>query len=201
MSQRPPPPPPGPGRDRPRPAGATLVGGLPWEPSGPPGAGARPAPPPSPSAGEPGDPATAAPLIVTRGAATAAPSSIEPRKHWLSNYLGDEDVAAVLAWQASLWQGFRQWVRESPALAVSLAAHLVVLLALALFIVRAEKDDAIALDLVFSPQAEIEAEKPGEDLAPVTVEEPKPEEVKTEEPGQAGHLEFLAAGSIHLHLC
>jgi hypothetical protein len=182
MSQRPPPPPPAPGHNSPRPAGATLVGGLPWQQPATADSVGIPSPPPLPSAGEPQFPAmAAAPVIQVREAAAAAPS-LDARRHWLSNYLGDEDVAAVLAWQASLWQAFRQWVRESPALAVSLAAHLVVILALALFIVRAEKDEMIALDLAFGPMTEVEAEKPGEDLAVVTIEESKPEEVKTEEP-------------------
>lgn len=180
MSQFPPPPPPDRSPSEPRPAGTTLVGGLPWQPSaagqpadGGPNPGAEDAPFPElvpPAAGR------------GSGLARAATFAGESRKHWLSNYLGDEDVAAVLAWQDTVWQSVRSWVRESPALAFSLAAHLVVLLALALFIVRAEKDDTIALDLAFGPLTELEAEQRGEDLAPVTIEESKPEEVKTEEP-------------------
>jgi hypothetical protein len=133
-----------------------LVGGLPWEQAAPPPSSSRPQP--------------------VRQPATVG------RKHWLSNYLGDEDVAAVLEWRANAWARAKAWARESPALAVSLAAHLVVLLALALFIVRAERDKTIALDMTFTPATEVEAPQPGEDLAPVTLEEAKPEEVKTEEP-------------------
>jgi hypothetical protein len=158
LPPNPPFPPPGDGVPQ-RPGRQPLVGGLPWEQ----------APPPSPSAPQPA-------LQPARQPMTAG------RKHWLSNYLGDEDVAAVLEWRANAWARAKSWVHESPALAVSLAAHLVVLLVLALFIVRAERDKTITLDMTFTPVTEVEAPQPGEELDPVTVEESKPEEVKTEEP-------------------
>lgn len=175
---KPPPPPPLPphGSAGPPPGGpTTLVGGLPWQ---------QATAPHPPVAEEPQLP-VAVPIAVEqqpRRSAAATITGADGRKHWLSNYLGDEDVAAVLEWQANTWQRLKSCAQESPALAVSLAAHLVVLLALALFIVRAERDDTIALDLAFGPLSEVEAPKQGEDLAPVTIEESKPEEVKTEEP-------------------
>lgn len=162
LPPNPPFPPPGDGVPQ-RPGRQPLVGGLPWEQ----------APPPSPSAPQPALQPARQPA---RQPMTAG------RKHWLSNYLGDEDVAAVLEWRANAWARAKSWVHESPALAVSLAAHLVVLLVLALFIVRAERDKTITLDMTFTPVTEVEAPQPGEELDPVTVEESKPEEVKTEEP-------------------
>lgn len=152
--------PPGDGGPQ-RPGRQPLVGGFPWEQ------------PPSPSG----------PQSALQPARQPARQPMTAgRKHWLSNYLGDEDVAAVLEWRANAWARAKSWARESPALAVSLAAHLVVLLVLALFIVRAEQEKTIALDMTFTPVTEVEAPQPGEDLAPVTVEEAKPEEVKSEEP-------------------
>lgn len=174
MTWSPPPQPPDRSQDVPRPTGTTLVGGLPWEP---------------PAAHDAVLASTHEPLpavLVAEGDAgrrrPATSITIAGRRHWLSNYLGDDDVAAVLGWQARVWQRAKTWARESPALAVSLAAHLVVLLALALWIVRADRDERIHLDLAFGPVTEVEAPVRGEDLAPVTIEESKPEEVKTEEP-------------------
>lgn len=179
---KPPPPPPVPphGQPGPPPGGpATLVGGVPWRQT--------PATHPvaHPVAAEEPPPPLVLPNAVDpqpRRSSAAAVTGADGRKHWLSNYLGDEEVAEILEWGATTWQRLKGWARESPALAVSLAVHLVVLLALALFIVRAERDDTIALDMTFAPMTEVEAPKQGEDLAPVTIDEPKPEEVKTEEP-------------------
>jgi len=75
------------------------------------------------------------------------------------------------------------WIRDSPPLAVSLVVHLVVLLALALWIVRARRDDRVTIDLGFSSEV-IEAPDPGVQIKPQPepVPEPEPIEVKTEEP-------------------
>ncbi|NBX30553.1 hypothetical protein EBR04_08980, partial [bacterium] len=176
MKPSPPPPVPPHGQAGLPPGGpTTLVGGLPWQPQ----------PAPHPPAEEEPPPPFAVPIAVDRQPrrpGTLAITGADGRRHWLSNYLRDDDVAVLLGWKENAWRRLETWARESPALAVSLAAHLVVLLALALFIVRAERDDTIALDMTFGPLSEVEAPKQGEDLAPVTIEEPKPDEVKTKEP-------------------
>lgn len=94
------------------------------------------------------------------------------------------EEAARLTVPRSLADRIDEWVRRSPPLTLSLALHVVVLLALALWIVRSRKPDAIVLDLSFASPEVIEAPNPGVQIVPEPepVEEPEPEEVKSEEP-------------------
>ncbi|MFM8734322.1 MAG: squalene--hopene cyclase [Pirellulales bacterium] len=85
---------------------------------------------------------------------------------------------------ASLSDRINEWVRRSPPLTVSLAVHLVVLIALALWFVRTTATKRVVLDLSFASTEVVEAPDPGVQIMPEPepVEEPEPEEVKSEEP-------------------
>jgi len=73
-------------------------------------------------------------------------------------------------------------VRRSPPFAVSLAAHVVVLLLLALWIIRIPAEHKMRIELTFASTSVVEDERPGEPEMPVTVEQAEPEAVVTEEP-------------------
>ena len=85
---------------------------------------------------------------------------------------------------ASLADRVNEWVRHSPPLTVSLAVHISVLLALALWFVRKTSTQRVVLDLAFASTEVVEAPDPGVQIMPEPepVEEPEPEEVKSEEP-------------------
>ena len=92
---------------------------------------------------------------------------------------GDEPAV-----RASVAARLNELVRRSPPLTASLTLHIVVLLALALWIVRAKKPETVVLDLSFASTEVVEAPDPGVQIVPEPepVQEPEPEEVKTEEP-------------------
>jgi hypothetical protein len=88
------------------------------------------------------------------------------------------DTAAA-TWHARL----DAWVRRSPPFTVSLSLHIVALLALALWVVRSQRPERVVIDLSFASLEVVEAPVQGVPIvAPKPVEEPEPEEVKSEEP-------------------
>lgn len=75
-------------------------------------------------------------------------------------------------------------VRRSPPFTVSLSLHVLVLLALALWVVRVRRESPVALDVSFLSTEVVEAPVPGVQIMPEPepVPEPVPEEVKSDEP-------------------
>jgi hypothetical protein len=73
-------------------------------------------------------------------------------------------------------------VRTSPPFTVSLAAHVVLLLLLALWVIRAPVERRLRLELTFASTSIVDDESAGEPEVPVTVDEPEPETVVAEEP-------------------
>jgi hypothetical protein len=75
-------------------------------------------------------------------------------------------------------------VRRSPPFTVSLSLHVLVLLALALWVVRVRRERPVALDVSFLSTEVVEAPVPGVQVMPQPepVPEPVPEEVKSDEP-------------------
>ena len=179
MTAQPPPPSGWPPGQPARPGTVTLVGGLPWQ-SQPPGA--------TPPVTLPIDPAAVSPMPVAIGpirpvASTAPTRRIDIRGHWLTKYLNEEDVVHVLNWPATARAKLNTLVRQSPPLTVSLSMHVVVLLALALWMVRHKKEDKVQLELAFA--SPIVSDKPSrEENIPVKIEkpEPEPEVAVTKEP-------------------
>ena len=82
----------------------------------------------------------------------------------------------------SLWASLDAWVRRSPPITVSVSLHVLLLLLGALWIVRGKAPDTEAIQLSFASTT-IEEEK-GVQIKPVPepVEEPQPEEAKTDKP-------------------
>lgn len=83
-----------------------------------------------------------------------------------------------------LWARLDRAIRSSPPFTASLSVHVLVLLALALWIVRDRDDDKMTLDLSFASPNVVESPDPGIDIvAPEEPEvEPEPDEAMTEEP-------------------
>ena len=75
-------------------------------------------------------------------------------------------------------------VRRSPPFTVSLSLHVVVLLALALWVVRIRRESPVVLDVSFLSTEVVESPVPGVQIAPQPepVIEPEPVEVKSDEP-------------------
>lgn len=77
------------------------------------------------------------------------------------------------------------WIRRSPPFTVSLSVHVLVLLALAFCVVRAEQRRRVVLDLSFA-KSQVESPQPGVETAPTVVPtpvpEPEPVPVETPEP-------------------
>jgi len=92
--------------------------------------------------------------------------------------------ADVVSWAQRARARIERWVRESPPFTVSLAAHAVLLLILALWMVRDTREKKLRLELVFASPEILEAPNTGQDEVEVKVEEPEPEPeiAKTEEP-------------------
>jgi len=74
-------------------------------------------------------------------------------------------------------------VRRSPPLTVSLSIHILLLLALALWVVRSRRDEKLVLDLSVASPEVVEAPEPGVQVVPQPepVKEPAPEEVAAKE--------------------
>jgi hypothetical protein len=77
---------------------------------------------------------------------------------------------------------FEEWVRRSPPLTLSLSLHILVLLALAVWIVQPRREAKLVLDLSFASPEVVEAARPGVQVVPQPVKEPEPEDAKTKEP-------------------
>ena len=89
------------------------------------------------------------------------------------------DDAAAANWHGRL----DAWVRRSPPFTVSLSLHIIVLLALALWVVRSQRAERLIIDLSFASLEVVEAPEQGVPIvAPKPVEEPVPEKVKSDEP-------------------
>ncbi len=75
-------------------------------------------------------------------------------------------------------------MRRSPPLTVSLSIHILLLLALALWVVRARRDDKLVLDLSVASPEVVEAPEPGVQVVPhpEPVKEPEPENATPDKP-------------------
>lgn len=67
-----------------------------------------------------------------------------------------------------------EWVRGSPPFTVSLSLHVVVLLALALWVIRVQRPRHVVLDLSFATTRP-DSEQPGVEVAPTVIPAPVPE--------------------------
>ncbi len=94
------------------------------------------------------------------------------------------DAAEEAANHRGLAERIDDVVRLSPPFSVSLAVHVLVLLALALIFVHARRDRRVVLEVSFLSTEVIEAPDPGVQIMPdpEPVPEPEPEEVKSEQP-------------------
>ncbi|MGI9177799.1 MAG: hypothetical protein ACR2IT_08080, partial [Pirellulales bacterium] len=77
---------------------------------------------------------------------------------------------------------FEELVRRSPPLTLSLSLHILVLLALAVWIVQPRREAKLVLDLSFAAPEVVEAVRPGVQVVPQPVKEPEPEDAKTTKP-------------------
>ncbi|MFM7138316.1 MAG: prenyltransferase/squalene oxidase repeat-containing protein [Planctomycetota bacterium] len=136
----------------------TLVGGLPWQ---------KPA--------EPKSEFDVGPQIVTGMPLIEPPAAGRPGM-----------AANQPAEPRSLQQRIDDWVRKSPPFSVSLSAHIVVLLMLALIFYPREEVPAISIDLSFVSEEVVEEEEEEKGVQIVAPEEPEkepePEVVETEKP-------------------
>ncbi len=94
---------------------------------------------------------------------------------------------AALSTEELLWVSLRKRIeatlRHSPPLTLSLTAHVLVIVALALWVVRQKPEDKVVLDLSFASEI-VEAKDKGVQIKPTPepVEKPQPEEAKSEKP-------------------
>jgi hypothetical protein len=168
-------PPPGP-----KPPGkSTLVGGFPWQPPAP-----DPATPPANESNLPTSGSSVPDVPGGDPPPPVLPSG--PLQLRVSKPTGPAEDAS-LSTEELLWVSIRRRIaaalRHSPPATVSLAAHVLVVLALALWVVRKKAEDKVVLDLSFASEI-VEAKDKGVQIKPTPepVEEPQPEESKSEKP-------------------
>ena len=153
-----PPPPSGPrGPNQPK----TLVGGLPWQ--------KPPEPKPTPKSEYDVEPQVVPGMPVIE----PQPAGVRPGA-----------PADQPAEPRPLRQRLDEWVRNSPPFSVSLSAHVVAILLLAVIFYPREQEPAIVIDLSFASEEIVEEEERGVQIvAPEEPEaEPEPEVVETEKP-------------------
>ena len=176
MSFQPPPPPrrpPGGTPDQPRPSRPTFR-----QPPAHPGV---PIPPAAGRAPRPLSPAPhQSPSAIVFSGETVAPRRVAPP----GGPPGSRPAATITSPGDWLREKVREQIERSPPLTVSLVLHVVVILALALFIIQQPASDEPIIELSFATFTETVHEEKGVEIAesPEPVDEPEPAEVESEKP-------------------